>query len=116
MLPRLPPFVGPQVSPFGEGSTMGVQQKSQEAKGLKRRDLLLSGTSALAASALSASGITTSAQAQQATQATGQPPNIVFIMGDDIGWFNLGAYHQGVMASRTPNLDKLAGEGMRFTD
>src|SRR5262245_59823883 len=95
---------------------MGVQQKSQEAKGLKRRDLLLSGTSALAASALSASGISTSAQAQQATQATGQPPNIVFIMGDDIGWFNLGAYHQGVMASRTPNLDKLAGEGMRFTD
>src|SRR5215510_3185644 len=95
---------------------MGVQQKSQEAKGLKRRDLLLSGTSALAASALSASGISTSAQAQQATQATGQPPNIVFIMGDDIGWFNLGAYHQGVMSSRTPNLDKLAGEGMRFTD
>ena len=32
------------------------------------------------------------------------------------GWFNIGAYHQGIMASRTPNLDKLAGEGMRFTD
>ena len=37
-------------------------------------------------------------------------------MGDDIGWFNIGAYHQGIMASRTPNLDKLAAEGMRFTD
>ena len=45
-----------------------------------------------------------------------QRPNIVFIMGDDIGWFNIGAYHQGIMASRTPNLDKLASEGMRFTD
>jgi arylsulfatase len=37
-------------------------------------------------------------------------------MADDIGWFNIGAYHQGIMASRTPNLDRLASEGMRFTD
>ena len=37
-------------------------------------------------------------------------------MGDDIGWFNIGAYHQGIMAGKTPNLDKLAAEGMRFTD
>ena len=43
-------------------------------------------------------------------------PNIVVIMGDDIGWFNIGAYHQGMMVGRTPNLDKLAAEGMRFTD
>jgi arylsulfatase A-like enzyme len=47
--------------------------------------------------------------------ASGQP-NIVAIMADDIGWFNIGAYHQGIMASRTPNLDRLASEGMRFTD
>ena len=37
-------------------------------------------------------------------------------MGDDIGTWNIGAYNQGVMAGRTPNLDKLAAEGMRFTD
>ena len=37
-------------------------------------------------------------------------------MGDDIGWFNIGAYHQGIMSGKTPNLDKLAAEGMRFTD
>ena len=43
-------------------------------------------------------------------------PNIVVIMGDDIGWLNIGAYHQGMMAGRTPHLDKLAKEGMRFTD
>ena len=43
-------------------------------------------------------------------------PNIVFIMGDDIGWFNIGAYHQGMMSGRTPNLDRMAAEGMRFTD
>ncbi len=33
-------------------------------------------------------------------------------MADDIGWFNIGAYHRGMMAGRTPNLDKLAAEGM----
>jgi arylsulfatase A-like enzyme len=43
-------------------------------------------------------------------------PNIVFIMGDDIGWFNVGAYHRGIMAGRTPNLDQLANQGMMFTD
>jgi arylsulfatase len=43
-------------------------------------------------------------------------PNIVVIMGDDIGWFNIGAYNQGIMATSTPNLDKMAAEGMRFTD
>jgi len=45
-----------------------------------------------------------------------QRPNIVFIMGDDVGWFNIGVYNQGMMAGRTPNLDRLASEGMRFTD
>src|SRR3974390_378892 len=45
-----------------------------------------------------------------------QRPNIVFIMGDDIGWANIGVYNQGMMAGRTPNLDQLAAEGMRFTD
>ena len=43
-------------------------------------------------------------------------PNIVVIMGDDIGMWNIGAYHRGLMAGRTPNLDKLAAEGMLFTD
>jgi arylsulfatase len=49
-------------------------------------------------------------------QANGKKPNIVFIMGDDVGWFNIGAYHRGIMAGRTPNLDKLASQGMMFTD
>ena len=43
-------------------------------------------------------------------------PNIIFIMGDDIGWSNIGVYNQGIMAGRTPNLDQLASQGMRFTD
>ena len=43
-------------------------------------------------------------------------PNIVVIMGDDIGMWNMGAYHRGMMAGKTPNLDQLAKEGMLFTD
>ena len=43
-------------------------------------------------------------------------PNIVVIMGDDIGIWNIGAYHRGMMAGRTPNLDQIAAEGMLFTD
>src|ERR1700687_1965016 len=87
--------------------------------GLKRRDLLLSGSSLVAASALSGVGLVTPAQAQQqpaAPTSTGQRPNIVVIMGDDIGMWNIGAYHRGLMAGRTPNLDKIAAEGMLFTD
>ena len=48
--------------------------------------------------------------------AAQQKPNIVVIMGDDIGMWNIGAYHRGMMAGRTPHLDKLAKEGMLFTD
>jgi arylsulfatase len=43
-------------------------------------------------------------------------PNIVVIMGDDIGMWNIGAYHRGLMAGRTPNIDRLGSEGMLFTD
>jgi arylsulfatase A-like enzyme len=50
------------------------------------------------------------------TGAADKKPNMIFIMGDDIGWFNVGVYNQGIMAGRTPHLDKLAAEGMRFTD
>ena len=43
-------------------------------------------------------------------------PNILVIMGDDVGWFNIGAYHRGIMSGKTPNLDKLASQGVMFTD
>jgi arylsulfatase len=43
-------------------------------------------------------------------------PNILFIMGDDIGWFNISAYNLGIMGYRTPNIDRIAKEGALFTD
>jgi arylsulfatase A-like enzyme len=68
------------------------------------------------ATALFAVGLLGTPPAIAQTPAPARTPNIVVIMGDDIGWFNVGAYHQGIMSGRTPNLDKLASDGMRFTD
>jgi len=44
-------------------------------------------------------------------QAADKKPNILVIMGDDVGWFNIGAHHRGMMSGKTPNLDKLAAGG-----
>jgi hypothetical protein len=41
-------------------------------------------------------------------------PNILFIMSDDIGWFNLSCYNHGTMGYRTPNIDRIAQEGKEF--
>jgi arylsulfatase A-like enzyme len=48
--------------------------------------------------------------------AQDKKPNIIVIMGDDVGWFNIGAYNRGIMSGKTPNLDQLASQGMMFTD
>src|SRR5215831_4710006 len=74
-----------------------------------RRKLWL-GLTALFVTAMMASAPVAAQQQQQ------RRPNILVIMGDDVGWFNIGAYHQGIMSGKTPNLDRLATEGMRFTD
>ena len=44
------------------------------------------------------------------------PPNILIVLTDDVGLLNIGAYHRGLMSSRTPNIDRIAKEGMLFTD
>ncbi len=98
---------------------------SQNGGALKRRDLLLSGSSLLAASALTATGLPKPAAAQQLQPAAAPPapapvsgkrPNILVIFGDDIGQSNISAYTFGLMGYRTPNIDRIAREGMMFTD
>jgi len=98
-------------------SSKNREQSDREAQAVNRRNILLGSTTLAAASALgTAAGVQKAiAQAQQAAPP-GTKPNILVIMGDDIGWFNIGAYHQGIMSGKTPNLDKLAADGMRFTD
>jgi arylsulfatase A-like enzyme len=106
---------------------------------MNRRNILLGGT-ALGAAAVAACSRGKAAQAQQeevapapqpqvaqqqVAQATSQPtpvspsgskPNILVIMSDDVGIWNISAYHRGMMGGRTPNIDRIAKEGALFTD
>ena len=45
-----------------------------------------------------------------------QKPNILFIMGDDIGWMQAGIYHEGLAVGETPNIDRIGREGAKFMD
>jgi arylsulfatase len=47
-------------------------------------------------------------------QASAGKPNILFIMGDDIGWMQPSIYHQGLMVGETPNIDRIGREGAKF--
>ena len=48
--------------------------------------------------------------------AQDKQPNILIIWGDDVGMWNLSAYHRGMMGGSTPNIDRIANEGMLFMD
>jgi hypothetical protein len=50
-----------------------------------------------------------------AAQAPAKKPNILVIMGDDIGWYNPSIYHRGDMGYETPNIDRIGKEGAMFT-
>jgi arylsulfatase len=45
-----------------------------------------------------------------------KPPNVLLIMSDDVGWFDVGAYHLGIMGAPTPNIDRIAHDGVLLTD
>jgi arylsulfatase len=60
--------------------------------------------------------LTASANAQSPMPSSGKKPNILVIFGDDIGQSNVSAYSMGMMGYRTPNIDRIAREGMIFTD
>src|SRR5450755_3556142 len=74
------------------------------------------GVRKLTLGALAISSFLLAGGATPSAAQTTKPPNILVIMGDDVGWFNIGAYHRGMMSGKTPNLDKLAAGGMMFTD
>src|SRR5262249_50715558 len=61
-------------------------------------------------------GINTGAGSPATPPANGSKPNILVIFGDDIGLTNVSAYSMGLMGYRTPNIDRIAKEGMMFTD
>jgi arylsulfatase A-like enzyme len=63
-----------------------------------------------------AAGMMMSAKPAQAQSAQTKKPNIVIIWGDDIGQTDVSAYSMGLMGFHTPNIDRVAKEGMLFTD
>jgi len=55
-------------------------------------------------------------KAQTSGELLKEKPNILVIFGDDVGWFNTSTYNQGIMKYRTPNIDRIADDGVKFTD
>ena len=109
------------MSSEAKNNTKVTGSVKDDAQAIDRRNVLLGASSLVAATALTSEAL---AQAQKATPsaapvaapAAGSKPNILFIMGDDIGWFNVSAYNMGVMGYRTPNIDRIGREGAVFTD
>src|SRR5437868_13879546 len=72
-----------------------------------KRNLIHNGLSILVAAAALFSAVASG-------QAQDKKPNILFIMGDDIGWMQPSCYHRGLMVGETPNIDRIAKEGGMF--
>src|ERR1700687_3100029 len=100
--------------------TESLEWKPGTDRTLNRRNILLGSTTLAASSLLGPGGPMAQAQQQQpaptAVPSGGKKPNILVIFGDDIGQTNVSAYSFGVMGYRTPNIDRIAREGMMFTD
>jgi hypothetical protein len=85
-----------------------------KATGPSAAGLILAGAVGLGAASLAIPGCTSSTELQTAAPQALKKPNFVFILIDDMGWSDLACY--GSQFHETPNIDRLAGEGMRFTD
>ena len=81
----------------------------------KRRtsDMKAATATCIAAAMTVAGGLLASTSMVQAQDQA--KPNILFIMGDDIGWMQPSIYHQGLMVGETPNIDRIGQEGAKFT-
>lgn len=92
------------------------REKVQDSLSLDRRSLLLGGTMLAAAAASGVTGVGTAKAQQQPAASGGKQPNILVIWGDDIGTWNISHNNRGMMGYRTPNIDRIAQEGLSFTD
>ncbi|WP_158803680.1 MULTISPECIES: arylsulfatase [unclassified Acidisoma] len=97
-----------------------MAEEKKEPGLLNRRAVLLAGSSIVAANALLPAAQAQTTAASSSTGAVGsgggKKPNIVVIYGDDIGITNLSCYSFGMMGYKTPNIDRIANEGLKFTD
>src|SRR5258707_3085864 len=112
-----PCCVKEQVMSANTAGVDAVQKKNVRPidRKLNRRNVLFAGTTLAAASAMGSAAPFQTAPAQ-AQPAPGRPPNILVIFRDDIRQSNISAYTFGLMGYMTPNIDRIAREGMMFTD
>jgi arylsulfatase A-like enzyme len=112
---------------WGVGSRLVLISRLQDKRETKQKDkfmkrkLIPIGSSLLAATAaLIGAGLSIQAADPEPSPApAGQQakkPNILFIMGDDIGWMQPSIYHRGLMVGETPNIDRIGREGAIFMD
>jgi arylsulfatase A-like enzyme len=83
---------------------------------MNRRNILLGSSALVAAATLTLGAGSQAQQTAQTTTSSERKPNILVIFGDDIGQTNISAYSFGVVGYKTPNIDRIAKEGMMFTD
>ena len=100
------PFVGPVLA-------MSRACQSVDCCKLYKRDTSMIKTSLLMATALA---LPLAFSGAASAQTPAKKPNIVVIMADDVGIWNISAYHRGMMGGSTPNIDRIAKEGALFTD
>lgn len=92
------------------------QQGSFETLNTGRRQILLGASTLAAATVLGSAALPREARAQAGPAASTKRPNILVIWGDDIGTWNISHNSRGMMGYFTPNIDRIAREGVAFTD
>ena len=99
-----------------EKTTKNNPADNTRDRNMSRRNMLLAGTTFAAAAAIGSSPPVRVARAQQPRPAAspGARPNILVIFGDDVGIANISAYSNGLMGYETPNIDRIAREGIKF--
>jgi arylsulfatase len=106
------------VAVLAAGAALGYCAALDEGKtdDVKGSQVVAQATSKKTQTAAQTTAQTTAQKSTKTAGSSAQKPNILVIMGDDIGWFNPSCYNSGIMGYRTPNIDRIASEGARFTD
>jgi arylsulfatase len=104
------PLRGGPIHPGREGSLHLAHQHSIRSLFMRQRALILGGIFATTL-LVAASGVPVASAAPQDDR-----PNILVVWGDDVGRSNISAYTMGMMGYQTPNIDRIADEGVIFTD
>jgi len=99
----------------GESSTSFLETSATSRRNIVKA--AIASATGVAAISGAASTLQSASAAQASPPADDQtPPNILVIMGDDIGYWNTSTYNMGMMGYQTPNIDRIANEGIKFTD